>query len=160
MEKRNVFKMNVGGSSIILIIVVFALSIFGALSIKASNSDLKLAKKTREAMMRYYHADNKAEVYLAQIDEVLHVGKTGASLEGELTKLESGPDVNVQSSKTGTLTYTVAIDDHATLNVAIAYNLESKDSLYNVITWKVNQDPIGEYNFTNFEFWDGQIEED
>ncbi len=162
MEKRNEFKINVGGSSIILIIVVFALAIFAVLSIKASNSDLQLAKKTRAAISQYYVADSEAEEVLAKIDQVLlQAKKVPELLEEKLESLPSKPLLKRSSEQTGTISYEITMNDYATLQVELTYDLGlASGGLYNVTTWKVNQAAVGDYDFNNFQFWDGQIEEE
>ncbi len=162
MEKRNEFKINVGGSSIILIIVVFALAIFAVLSIKASNSDLLLAKKTRTAIKEYYAADSQAEEVLAKIDQVLlEAKKVPKLLEEKLESLPSKPLLKTSSERTGTISYEITMNDNATLHVELSYDLgEASACLYNVTTWKVNQATVGDYDFNNFQFWDGRIEEE
>lgn len=172
MEKKNEFKVNIGGSSIILIIVVFALAIFAVLSIKASNSDLVLAKKTRTAINAYYAADSQAEEYLAEIDQVLQAGKEDLAesqagtedlslLQTRLKALTFNPVLKAEADGTGTIFYEVTISDYATLQVELTYDLNStRDTLYDIKTWKVKQESIGEYDFNDFEFWDGTIDEE
>lgn len=172
MEKKQEFKVNVGGSSIILIIVVFALAIFAVLSIKASNSDLVLAKKTREAIKEYYMADSQAEEYLAEIDQVLQAEKEDRTvmesgqkdpdlLQTRLETLSFQPVLKEEGKEQGTIAYEVTINDYATLQVELTYDLSgTRDSLYDIKTWKVRQEDIGEYDFTDFEFWDGTIDEE
>ncbi|MDO5518960.1 MAG: hypothetical protein Q4G58_00570 [bacterium] len=164
MKKKREFKLNVGGSSIILIIVVFALAIFAVLSIKASNSDLVLAKKTRDSVQAYYKADTEAENILMQVDQALEQYETNASDEALKVKLqklmEKKGTVEAKTDKSGTINYSVKINDYASLEVTIEYelgNLSGKH--FDIKKWNVNQSEIGEYSFTDFTFWDGTIEE-
>lgn len=160
MERKQEYKMNVGGSSIILIIVVFALSIFAVLSIKASNSDLVLAKKTRATMDQYYAADGKAEERLSEISQVLYDNDTVASLETSLKEVSEELIHKSSSNTQGTIGYSIPINDYASLQVELTYDLENPDAIVDITTWKVNQEDIGEYDFSDFQFWDGTLEEE
>ena len=161
MEKKQEFKINIGGSSIILIIVVFALAIFAVLSIKASNSDLVLAKKTRTAISQFYQADSMAEEYLGKLDQVLKTEKTSDALQAALKDVSFQPVLKAKSESTGSISYEVMINESATLQVALNYSLDAaKTSAYDITTWKVNQQEIGDYDFNNFQFWDGTIEDE
>ncbi len=160
MDKKQEFKINVGGSSIILIIVVFALSIFAVLSIKASNSDLVLAKKTREAISQYYHADSDAEEFMSELDLLLQE-RDSKLLHTELEAMNGYARVNEESDTIGTISYSCAINDYATLEVELAYDLaKAEGPLYDIRNWKINQKAVGEYDFSNFQFWDGTIEDE
>lgn len=66
MNKGKGLHLNIGAASIILIMLVFALCTFAALSIKASNSEYKLAEKTARSVREYYEAE--AEAY-RQLDQ-------------------------------------------------------------------------------------------
>ena len=66
-----------------------------------------------------------------------------------------------QSDMLGTISYEIELNEYATLLVALTYDLkQTEGSLYDVTTWKVNQGSLGEYDFNNFQFWDGTIEEE
>lgn len=64
MRKHNELHLNIGAASIILIMLVFALCTFATLSIKASNNEYKLAKKTAQAVKEYYQAEREAFLQL------------------------------------------------------------------------------------------------
>ncbi len=161
MKNKQELKINIGGSSIILIIVVFALAVFAVLSMKASNSDLGLAKKTRAAMNQYYKGDTVAEEYLAELDKILQTAKNTDTIKSALEKFSWEPTLESQSDMLGTISYEIVLNEYATLQVALTYDLkQTEGSFYDVITWKVNQESLGEYDFNNFQFWDGTIEEE
>lgn len=64
MRKHNELHLNIGAASIILVMLVFALCTFATLSIKASNNEYKLAKKTAQAVKEYYQAEREAFLQL------------------------------------------------------------------------------------------------
>lgn len=137
-------KLNIGISSIIVIIAVFALMVFAVLSVKSSNSDLLLAKRTRERVQNYYEADSKAERMLVQINLVLenyYDDKSGIALKVRLQDIigKSGK-VKAQTDKKGTISYRISVDADTLLDVKIAYNMEvGTNQYYNIIRWKVRQ---------------------
>ena len=164
MKTNREFKWNVGGSLIILIIVVFALAIFSVLSIKASNSDLVLAKKTRDSVEEYYNADAEAEILLMKINQQLLEYRENPS--GEVLKVrlqmvvgDTGV-VDAKSDKTGSVEYSIKMNEYATLDVSLEYNVEEDNNTrYNVVKWAVNQSEVGDPSYENSSFWDGTIEE-
>lgn len=98
MKKTNEYHMNIGGASIILLIIVFALTIFAILSVRASYHEMKLATKTRESVENYYELDSEAEIkkiyventfrkamYMAQDGKIYDLFNTdGYTQEGDL----------------------------------------------------------------------------
>ncbi|MDO5291219.1 MAG: hypothetical protein Q4F05_00585 [bacterium] len=127
----------------ILIIVVFALSIFAVLSIKASNSDLVLAKKTRDSVQEYYKADTEAENILMQLDQALKQYETNASDEALKVKLQKllndNGTVEAKTDKSGTVNYAVPINGKSKLEVTIDYDLGNLlGKRFNIKKWKVN----------------------
>jgi len=78
MNKKLKMGVGIGGSSIIMIIVVLSLTTLSVLSLMTANSDWKLTKRTVQAVTDYYNADNQAEEILASADTNL---KNGHPLE-------------------------------------------------------------------------------
>ena len=71
MNNKNSIKANLGGPSIILIILVLALSIFALLGLRSSSNEKKLAVKTAESIADYYKMNARAEEILAQAEDIL-----------------------------------------------------------------------------------------
>lgn len=143
MKKEVKVKWNVGMSLVILVIVIFTLSVFAVLSVKASNSDLVLAKKTREDMQSYYKADMEAERLLMQIDQVLknyYDDLSGLALKVQLQeRIGDMGKVAAKTDKIGKITYRVSINTYAELEVAIDYDIEpDREKYYNITKWKIN----------------------
>lgn len=143
MKKEVKVKWNVGMSLVILVIVIFTLSVFAVLSVKASNSDLVLAKKTREDMQSYYKADMEAERLLMQIDQILknyYDDLSGLALKVQLQeRIGDMGKVDAKTDKIGKITYRVPINTYAELEVAIDYDIEpDREKYYNITKWKIN----------------------
>lgn len=143
MKKEVKVKWNVGMSLVILVIVIFTLSVFAVLSVKASNSDLVLAKKTREDMQSYYKADMEAERLLMQIDQILknyYDDLSGLALKVQLQeRIGDMGKVVAKTDKIGEITYQIPINKYAELEVALRYDIEpDREKYYNITKWKIN----------------------
>lgn len=57
----------VGGSSLLVIFAVLCLTIFALLSLSTVQADKRLAEASSEAVKKYYEADTRAEIILAQL---------------------------------------------------------------------------------------------
>lgn len=67
MKRKKISFTSVGGSSIITIFAVLCFIVFALLSLSTSKADSTLAKKSVDAVEKYYQADTKAEEILAQL---------------------------------------------------------------------------------------------
>lgn len=127
--------MNIGGASIILLLIVFALTIFAALSVRASYHELKLAEETRRSVETYYKADAMAEVIKDGICSSFkdHVENGGAL---ETFTYESYKCVD------GVMKYSVTAGESNTLNVKL---LLSRDGSVTVSEWRLGEYTHGQY---------------
>lgn len=136
MKHKNEFHMNIGGASIILLLIVFALTIFAALSVRASYHELKLAEETRRSVEAYYKADSMAEEIKDGI--IVSFGQhTAGGGALETFKYEG------VSFADGVAKYSVKAGDEKTLNVKL---LLSRDG-----TVKVNEWRLAEYSHGNYD---------
>lgn len=67
----------VGASSIMLIIVVLCLTLFGVLSYVTARNDMALTERTQQSAQRYYEADAAAQRALMETDAWLKGGMQG-----------------------------------------------------------------------------------
>lgn len=135
MEEKKGFSINVGASSIILILLVLSLSIFAALSIKASNNEYKLALKTAQSVQEYYEADAKALGLL---------GKEGAV--------------------DGTIFYEVPVNENSSIQVSATVDLDGSYTIqrWKLVNNAGDLDDYGlneEGISIDGDIWDGQIPE-
>lgn len=98
----------VGASSIMLIIVVVCLTLFGVLSYVTARNDAVLSGRTLESVQRYYEADAEAQRALMAIDEWIAGGMQG---QPDGLALEPGDD--------GTLSFAVAAEGAHALRVVL-----------------------------------------
>jgi hypothetical protein len=71
MENNGGGKMNIGASSLVLILIVLTLSTLGILALSSAKSDLNLARKNAAAIQDYYQAENSGEEFLQKTDRSL-----------------------------------------------------------------------------------------
>ena len=133
MKKKKISFTSVGGSSIITIFAVLCFIIFALLSLSTSKADSTLARKSVDAVAKYYQADTKAEEILAQIRE-------GIIPEGVFS------DGNFYS-------YQCPIDDNQQLSVEAEVTGDS----YVIKKWK--KEYIGEWKADDtIKVWGGMEE--
>ena len=65
MKKNRSFGMNIGTSSILVIVVILTLVCFAGLSLASSNADYQLCKKLADRTTAYYNATSMAYETLA-----------------------------------------------------------------------------------------------
>lgn len=75
MKNNKRDRVSVGGASIILIMLVLALSSFALLAIRSSMNERRLATKTAKSIKEYYEMDAEATEIYADINETIKAGK-------------------------------------------------------------------------------------
>lgn len=81
-------RVSVGGASIILIMLVLALSSFALLAIRSSMNERRLASKTARSIKEYYEMDAEATEIYADICEAVKTDKLDALYEKYPEKLQ------------------------------------------------------------------------
>jgi len=133
METKKRISMPVtGGSSLLSIFAVLALTIFAVLSVSTVTADQKLAEKMSESVEAYYAADCQAETILAQI-------RSGEIPDGV--------------RKTGNVySYTCPVSETCQLAVEV----HVKGTEYEVIRWQM--EVSAEWNNDeSLPVWDGEV---
>ncbi|MBO7401861.1 MAG: hypothetical protein J6U10_02600 [Lachnospiraceae bacterium] len=156
MKQNNDYHMNVGGASMILLLVVFALTIFAALSVRASYHEMKLSEKTRNAVQEYYLMDKKATEKMVAIEEALfkHELRDFTPDEFEFEGVEVLPGGSGLPYKT--LNYSIKSEtSEKTLNVSL---VALRGSIIRIASWALSEDEHGNYDSGNGgEIWNGEI---
>lgn len=75
-------RMGVGASSILLILVVLSLTLFGVLSLVQARSDAALTEHTALSVTAFYDADARAQRVLALVDDALASGALPTVVDG------------------------------------------------------------------------------
>jgi hypothetical protein len=162
MISKGSIRVNIGGTSIIVILLVILLTIFGVLSTRTSYHELKLSEKTVANAKEYYLADSKAEEILMLLNELLFQlqwngsSKQWKELETMAAKLEGVTGVKQQE---GLVTYEVSMNEASTLKIEISPKLRDSVPYFSIISWKMVTKEQGEYNSEEIEIWDGQFDE-
>lgn len=157
MRRNNSYHMNIGGASILLVLAIFALTVFAILSLRASYHEMKMAEKNRDAVQAYYEADSIAEEYYMEITQTLAMEE---SLENQqlLEKLRCIDNIYIDDN-TQILTYSVGVNDHMDLQVQLKLP-DSNKGLVKIHSWKMITSLQDDYSNTDAEeVWDGIIEE-
>lgn len=154
MKESREIKVNIGGASVILIILVFALSVFAVLSIKASYNEWRLAQKTEDAVRKYYAADGRASEILADLHKIINQ-KVETDLLENMEEADSVTSVVELGDGQFKVSYQVPINDKSDLNVSvILYN-----GGYNITEWQVAAKELEGYDtdLDSQNLWDGTI---
>lgn len=138
-EKRERFSPPaVGGSSLLTVFAVLALTVFALLSLSTVKADVRLADSAAKAVTDYYAADVKAQEVLAR----LRNGETPEDVELVAMLTESG----------GTdYMYTVPISDTQELQVEVLLD----GAKYEILRWQAASSQPWEGS-DGFIIWDGE----
>lgn len=73
MKKRSSFNLNIGASSILVIVIILCLVCFAGLSVASANADYQLSKKLSERTTAYYNAASQSfkDLYKAKKESPL-----------------------------------------------------------------------------------------
>jgi len=122
-RKARPMGLNIGSASIIMLFAVLCLTVLAALSLLSANSQYALAERAANVSKAYYEADFKAM-------EIYERAKNGEDLE---------------------LEYTVEIDEHQLLDVALG----DRDGELVIVRWNIIESGAWEPDDI-FDFWDGK----
>lgn len=148
-----------GSASVIVIMVMLLLVVFGILAFVSGGSSLKLAEKNASAVKSYYLLDKKGEIAAGQISGLLKSDASITDLDTRIKTLTGINDVSVEPQDMGNPVITVQIQDSALLNGAsLRIRLQQKnrpmDALeLQILEWKLINKPF-DYG-GNENLWDG-----
>lgn len=157
-NKKKEYHLNIGGASIILLLVVFALTVFAVLSIKASYHELKLSEKTREAISDYYKADGIAEEALSDLyNEYKKMLTNSTSIDAfDIAEILANK-YTISAEDAHNLTYVVQMDYNTILEVCIMLNPEkSADKQFEIKSWRIYEMEEMIYD-DEIIIWDGTL---
>lgn len=129
-----------GGSSLLVVFAVLALTVFALLSLSTVRADVRLGDATEKMVSGYYAADVKAQEILARLRNGEAPVEATAHLEDSWTLLTR-------------YTYEVPISDTQELQVEV---LVEPDGSYQVRRWQAAA--VGDWTFDDsLDLWDGDI---
>ncbi|MGN0377214.1 MAG: hypothetical protein ACI4ED_06230 [Suilimivivens sp.] len=112
MNSKKRYGINIGTSSILVIIVVLCLVCFAGLSIVSSVADCKLSNKLAERTTSYYEASNLANEQFAKLDAAFHDFYQESANEEEYLQ-------KIKESCSDSLTFSYPINDMQVLSVSV-----------------------------------------
>ena len=133
MSKRDEFSPPlVGICSLLVILAVLVITVFGMLSLSTVLADKRLSEASTNAVIAYYEADCAAEEIFARL-------RNGEMPEGV-------------ASENNLYSYECPISDNQKLVVEIQYDEDN----WTVKKWQAVS--TAEYEQTTLDLWDGEIE--
>jgi len=102
-------RLGVGASSILLIVVVLTLTLFGVLAFLQARSDAALTDRTALGAEAFYDADARAQQVVALVDDALADGTPPDSVEGVLLQGEDAYAFSIGSFDGHALNVTVDV---------------------------------------------------
>lgn len=132
-----------GGSSLLVVFAVLALTVFALLSLSTVRADVRLGDAAARAVTGYYQADCQAQEILVR----LRSGETPVEVTSHMEDSWHDPWMV-------RYTYAVPISDTQELQAEVLVN--SADGSYSVLRWEAAS--VGELEFDNgLDVWDGEI---
>ena len=132
-----------GGSSLLVVFAVLALTVFALLSLSTVRADVRLGDAAARAVTGYYQADCQAQEILAR----LRSRETPVEVTSHMEDSWHDP-------RMVRYTYAVPISDTQELQAEVLVN--SADGSYSVLRWEAAS--VGELEFDNgLDVWDGEI---
>lgn len=112
MSNKKSYGINVGTSSILVIIVILCLVCFAGLSIVSATADYRLSNKLAERTTAYYEASNLANEKFAELNNAFLDIYIESTTEEEYWQ-------KIKESYSDSLTFSYAINDMQVLSVSI-----------------------------------------
>lgn len=147
MNKNKRDRVSVGGASIILIMLVLALSSFALLAIRSSMNERRLALKTAASIKEYYEMDAEATDIYAKLDKAARVGDMYENLSALQEELADTLTVEFGEEESFLAKYSVARGNR-TLYIEVAGDKNST-AVTRWSTKSASQDGLYEIQITD-----------
>ncbi len=152
-EKKAEGGIQIGTSSLVLIFVILALTVFAVLSLTRVLADDRLSDRSADWVAAYYEADCKAEEMLKSINAAVEEDK--GNLASELSRITGGG----YDEAAGIVSFTVPINDTMSLEVEAVLTDTPRDGRYYAVS-KWQEVYSSEYEIDeSMPVWDGTFEE-
>lgn len=158
--KKQGYQMNIGGASILLLLVVFAMTVFAVLSMRASYHEVKMAEKTRDSIQSYYNADAKVEDTKMLVAKIMGAAmkQTETSPIDYLKRNISEVENLEFDEASDILTCVIPMDYNKNIVTKLQIPNDFVDG-YEVISQKMIVLEQEDYDFGDMEIWDGVIDD-
>ena len=132
MKKEKTYGMNIGASSLLIIIVILCLVCFAGLSAVSALADYRLSEKLSARTTAYYEAVSKANLEMVRMNQELLAAYEESSSEADYRQ-------KIKESFQDSLTFSYSISDTQALVVSLdpLYPAASSDPLYRITCFEV-----------------------
>lgn len=142
MKNHNMPFLGIGAASIILVLTIVSLSVFGTLTLSSASGDYRLSKKNLDRTTSYYQASNAANKTLARIDEhlwkVYHKTKNKKNYMKKVPKILKSLNGVTYDKKEHTAQFQKNITKKQQINVKIkiCYPKKKDSTCYKIIRFQ------------------------
>lgn len=132
MNHKKSYGINIGTSSILVIIVILCLVCFAGLSIVSANADYKLSQKLADRTTAYYQASMLANERLVLLNDSLYEIYMDSADENSYFE-------TIKESFSDSLTFSCPISDIQALSVTVEplYPADRKNRFFNITAYQV-----------------------
>lgn len=132
METKKRAGLNIGASSLLVIIVILSLVCFAALSITSASADLRLTRKLADRTASYYNACNEAQTTLKNLSDAL------SSIYEESSD-EDAYMQKIKESLTDSLTFSYSINENQMLKISVSplYPENTSGNFLEITCWQI-----------------------
>lgn len=132
MNKKKSYGLNIGASSVLVIMVILSLVCFAGLSFASAGADYRLSRKLADRTADYYQACNEAYLIIADLSEDLEIIYQSASSFSDY-------EAKIKESFQDSLIFSCPIGENQALQVELlpVYPISPDDALYEITCWQV-----------------------
>lgn len=132
MRNKKRFGINVGTSSILVIIVVLSLVCFAGLSMVSANADYLLSRRLADRTSAYYEASSLANKQLSELNDTLKEVYTECKSEKEFYK-------KIKESYADSLTFSYPVSENQALTVTVdpVYPSDETAHMFQITSFRV-----------------------
>ncbi len=127
--------VGLGIPSLILIVLVVAMSVFALLALRSAQGEKKLASKTAESVKKFYLLDAETEETIAAIDGI--VRQDGEEKDKKINAVKHVTNVETVKTNTGNKAYKVTmyvkISEDDSMGIAAEVEFPEKDEDLNIL---------------------------
>lgn len=132
MRGKKRYGLNIGTSSLLIIIVILCLVCFSGLSITSANADYRLSKRLADRTTAYYEACNQAQSSLAELSEKLEELYNQSASKADYEN-------KIKESLQDSLTFSYSINENQILQVSISplYPDTAESDFIQITGWQI-----------------------
>ena len=144
MNENSNIKTNLGGPSIILVILVLSLTVFALLAVRSSLNEKKLADNTANSVSNYYSMNAKAEEFYAELQSKLDTGED-TDWYADAPEGVTVTAVEMTGSQVSSVAYEVASELYDNMRLSVVL-IRNDEDLLEVAEWRtITEEPEDGY---------------